>query len=167
MVIPNFCPSHPLAIGVEGSLLIRPHPRLKSAAFLFFSNPVMTTLATVTVGKRLRLCSYCARDCYKMKDPVNSNSLYFSFRGAVQKNFRANLGFCPNRLDPPLWSNLALFRNSQDFSHRKLLESLFSTEMAAPYSYEGGYKWMTILEGTFGAAFWWLLMILIIQFING
>ena len=35
--------------------------------------------------------------------------------------------------------------------------------MAAPYSYEGGYLWITILEGIFGAKFWWWLMILIIH----
>ena len=30
-------------------------------------------------------------------------------RGAVQKNFRANLGFCPNRLDPPSSPKVGIF----------------------------------------------------------
>ena len=34
MVTSDFLPSHPLSIGVEGCFLIRPHPRLKPAAFL-------------------------------------------------------------------------------------------------------------------------------------
>ena len=59
------------------------------------------------------------------------------------------------------------FCKLQDFSHRKLLESLFSVELAAPHSYERRYVWMTILEDIFGAKFGWWLMILIIQLING
>ena len=40
---------------------------------------------------------------------------------------------------PPLWSNLGLFRNSQDCNHSKVLESIFFTNLTALYSLGKGF----------------------------
>ena len=49
-------------------------------------------------------------------------------------------------LKTPTVKQFSLFFKLQDFSHNKLLESLFTTEFAAPYSYERGYIRMAISE---------------------